>query len=688
MNRKLIIKQNGYKDCGPSCLLSIMRYYGLEASHEEVSYLLKMDKEGTNAYEIINGSKSFGFDGYGIHYTYEEIVNNKISFPIICHVLVNNMYHFIVVYKVKKNKLIIMDPSSQNSKITKEYFKEIYQNTSIVIYPVKEIKKLSNYISLFKLLKEYLSQEKANVIKFVILSILTIVLGIISNYLILIAVDILLPNFDQNVLLKVSIIFTNIFILRNIFNYIKNKILFNIEKNISININNEFIRKYFNLPYQFFKNKSTGETISRLNDLNNFKNFFSQIITNIFTNSLLIFISFIILMNINKKLFIITLIELIIYVLIVILEKDKINKKSEQILISNSDYEKILTESIYGYETNKNLDMINETIKKIEIGYIKNINKTVQYEIILNKQFFLKETITNISYIITTILGVIYINEGVITLGEFMLYNSVISYFSMPIKDILDLEPIILYMKNIYNRINDIIMVRQNDKQEVEKKIKEDIIIKDLTYKRGNKRLFDNVNLKIMYGDKVLIYGNSGIGKSTIMKVIMKYLEEYEGDIYFGNINLKDISSNNIRKNITYVSQNNFINNDTFKNNIIYERNIDESQYEKVLEICNLNKLRDKNKSRNDFMIEEDGFNISGGERQKILLARSILKETNYLVLDEALSEVGVDEEKEIINKLFDYFEDKTIIYISHKKEIIDMFKKKYKIERRKGNVK
>jgi ABC-type bacteriocin/lantibiotic exporter with double-glycine peptidase domain len=85
-------------------------------------------------------------------------------------------------------------------------------------------------------------------------------------------------------------------------------------------------------------------------------------------------------------------------------------------------------------------------------------------------------------------------------------------------------------------------------------------------------------------------------------------------------------------------------------------------------------------------MIEDNGFNISGGERQKIVLARSLLKKSNYLILDEALSEVGVKEEKEIINKIFCYFKEKTIIYISHKKEIINMFDLKYKLERRKGD--
>ncbi len=688
MNKKIIVKQNGYKDCGPACLLSIMRYFGLEASHEEVSYILNTDIDGTSAYDIINGCRTFGFDGYGIHYTYDEIINNQISFPIICHVKIDNMFHFIVVYKVKRNKLIIMDPASIRDKITKEEFKKIYLNTSLVIYPVKEIKKISNHVSLVKLISEYLLFEKTDLIKFIILSIITIVLSIITNYYLLICVDYVIPNYSDKLFFKIIILFTNIYLFRNLFNYYRNKLMFNIEKNISLRLNMDIIRKYFNLPYQFFKSKSTGEIISRLNDMSSFKSFISQIISNMFANILLVFISFIILLSLNMKLFIISLVELFLYFFLVVLFRKKSNIRSEEVLISNSLYEKNLSECIYGYETNKNLNMINENIKKLEMSYLKYLNKNKLYEFTMNKQFILKEFVSNICYIFSMSFGIIYVYEGIISIGEFLLFNSVINYFKEPIKDILDLEPSFIYLKRVYNRMNDIIIMRSLVEKGIFCDLKSDISFKNLSYKRRGYLLFDRLNFDIKYGSKFMIYGNSGVGKSTIMKILMKYLSEYEGDIFFGKLNLKDISCECILENITYVSQNEFLNNESIKDNIICGRNVDIEEYENVLDICNLKKFRDGNNERNEFLIEEDGFNISGGERQKIILAKSILKKSNYYIFDEALSEVGVKEEIEIIKKLFLYLGDKTVIYISHKKEIIDLFEKKYKVERRRSNDK
>lgn len=685
LNKKLIVKQNGFKDCGASCLLSIMKYYGCEASHEEVTFTLKTGVDGTNAYNIINGSRLYGFDGYGIHYTYEEIINSEVSFPIICHVIKNNIYHFIVVYKVNKNSLTIMDPGSNITKMTFDEFKKIYQETSLVIYPVKKINNLVNKNKLLDVIIDYLKLEKKNLIMIISTSTILIILSILINYFTLIIIDYILPNYNYSLLIKITISFLITSIIKNIINYIRGKLIIKVNSKLTINLNNNIIKKLFNLPYQFFKNKSTPEVISRINDLKEFKDSFSEIIINISTNILLVFISFILLLKINIKLFIIYIIEINIYILITLIYKNKNNKHIDEILINESNYNKTLNDSIYSYEINKNLNLNNNTLKNIEISYIKNDYSHKIYDYSINFQILLKELISNLTYIISLFISTICIHKNIMTLGNFLLFNSLIYYFTEPLKNILELEPNINYLKNIYRRINDLLLVSTEETNKTDKIIRGNIVIKNLYYLVNEKELFSNVSFKIKYGSKFLIYGNSGNGKSTIIKILLKYLNDYKGNIFIDNKNIKDIDSNIISNSMTYVSQNNFILNDTLRNNIIYGRRINDEEYERVIHICNLDTLRNSNKLRNNMIIEEDGFNISGGERQKIILARSILKESEFIILDEALSEIGVEEEKEIIKKLFNYFKEKTIIYISHKQEIIEMFNEKYKLERSKA---
>lgn len=679
---KYYVRQNGFKDCGPSCLLSIMKYYGCEASHEEVSYILKTDQNGTNAYNIINGSRSFGFDGYGIHLSYDEIIENKISFPIICHVKKDNMFHFIVVYKVKKNKLYIMDPSSNKEIINSDEFKNIYLNTSIFVYPVKDVKCEVSKDSMLTYLFTLIRLERNSIIKLTIFSIVAVILGILLNYYFYIIVDYLLPHYNNYHLFVLSILFLIIVLIKSIINYIKGKVLINIIEKISINFNNLVLFKIFNLPYLFFKNKSSGEVISRINDLKEFKEVISQIIVNVLVDCILVSISVIVLLLINIKLFALYLFEMILYLIIVLIYRRIFRIKSENILVSEGKYNKSLNDNIYGYESNLNINLINESLKEIQIRNIDNTLKSSSYSKTLNSQMFLKELIVDSVYIISLLISAFFIHNNVITIGEVFLFNGVIYYFTEPLKNILDLDPNINHIKNIYNRINDLLIYKNKTEEDTLEEIKGDINIKNLSYSYDGLNYLFKANFNIKYGSRALIYGNSGIGKSTILKIMLKYLNDYKGDIYLNNINIKDINKNIIANSFTYVSQNSYIKNDTLKNNIIYYRNISNEEYEKVIHICNLDKLRNSSKLRDNFIIEDDGFNVSGGERQKIVLARSLLKHSNYILLDEALSEVGFNEEKQIIERLFETFKDKTIIYVSHKKEIIDLFKEKYEIRK------
>lgn len=149
-----------------------------------------------------------------------------------------------------------------------------------------------------------------------------------------------------------------------------------------------------------------------------------------------------------------------------------------------------------------------------------------------------------------------------------------------------------------------------------------------------------------------------------------------------GTVNLKDISDDSIRKSFTYVGQNEKLFNDTLKGNILMGRNVNENKYKSIIKITKIDEIINSKSLKENFLIEEDGFNLSGGERQRIILARALLKESNYLLIDEALSEVDYNLEKNIVLNLFKYYKNKTIIYVSHKKEIEKLFNKKIILEK------
>ena len=209
-----------------------------------------------------------------------------------------------------------------------------------------------------------------------------------------------------------------------------------------------------------------------------------------------------------------------------------------------------------------------------------------------------------------------------------------------------------------------------------------DIIIKNLEFSYNNKKnILNNINLNINNKDKVLVLGSSGSGKSTLLKILYKYYDIGRDKVYINNHDINDFSLQDIRKNITYISQNELLYNDTIRNNIILDRNIDDKSF---LDICNMvyvNEIIKDNMLSYNYNLEENGANISGGQRQRIILARALLKDSKIILIDEGLNEIDINLERKILKNIFSYYKDKTIIIISHRLDNMDLYNKVINIE-------
>lgn len=630
---------------------------------------------------MVEGMKKIGFDGYGIKKSINDISNEIL--PVIAHVKINNILHYVVIYEInfKRKYFKIMDPAYGMKRISFDEFNKIFLDTVLVFYPISVIPSIKSKFSLWNYLYKYLITKKEIIISLTVLSFIIIIFTIINNYYFKLIIDYILVNYSNTFLLTATFLFSVIIFLKNMFNYFRGKLLIKINSFINVNLTNNIIKHIMNLPYQFFKTKPTGEVISRINELNEFKTTLSQLFLSLSVDVFLILISMIILLIINKILFAITILIVFIYVIVVFLYSQLYKNKIYLIQTQEGIYSKELVESLEGYETIKNLNLINLFIDKLSIKFIGLIHKIKSFEKSLNNQIFIKNIIFDLGILLIISIGTYFVHNNFLSLGDLVVYNTLLLFFLEPIKQLLDLEPNLRYVKISYERINELLMIKTEESKNLKSIILNgNIKINNLSYSYNDiDYIFKNINLNIKKSSKLLIYGKSGVGKSTFVKIILKYINNYEGEIYINDLNLKDISVETIKNSFTYVSQKEILFADTLENNILLDRDISLVEYEEILKISKVDIIRNAKKFRNLFYIEENGFNLSGGERQKIILARALLKKSNFLILDEALSEVGFKEEVEIIKEIFKKFKDKTIIYISHKKEIMNEFKDKYR---------
>ena len=684
--KKNIVFQEGLKDCGASCLLSIIKYFGGNISMDRLIELTKTTKEGTNFYNIQQPGKEIGLISKG--YKIDSIDKlYELEKPFISQIVINNYNHFVVVYKIKNDKITIMDPTKGMIKISKEEFEEKWTGYILILEPYKKmpIYNENNYI--LSLLKQIIIDNKKIIINLISLTIITILSTCIYSYYFKILIDKII-NTDKFNLLIITIIFLIIFFIKCFIEYLRNNLLLYLNQKIDLSIITKTINKIISLPYNYYKNKTTGEMISRINDLFYIKNVISKIIITIFLDIVLSITTMIILFNINKTMSIYLFIIIILYLIIFLIFRPIIKNMTNINQEDNSKINSLLVESIGSYETIKGLNLENTFQNKINKLYLNSINNNLNFSKIINIQELFNDLFEGIMLLFIVYLGSTYIMDKSLTLGSLITYNSLVYYFLNPIRNSLDFYKDLFYVKNSIQRINNILNYKYEKLDKVSNlNINGDILIKNLEFTYNNKnKIINNISLKIKSREKVLILGSSGSGKSTLLKIIYKYYDINRDKVYLNNYDINDFTLRDIRTNITYISQNEQLYNDTIRNNIILERGIDDKSFYDVCKMVYVNDIIKDNMLSYDYNLEENGANISGGQRQRIILARSLLKNSQIILIDEGLNEIDINLERKILKNIFNYFNDRTIIIVSHRFDNMDLYDKVINIE--KGMIK
>ena len=290
MKKYPFVKQDNIKDCGVASLLSIIKYYGGLISIQKLREMTKTNKNGTTAYHLIEAAQNLGFESYGIRCKMENF--EQINFPAIAHTIIDKTYkHFVVIYDVnfKKQKIIISDPMIGIKKMKFDEFKEIYNDILIIMYPVKKINYEKNQNIFLKTLKKQFLNKK--IILILLMSILYVILNLITI--------IFLKNLK---LLSFCFLFI---LLKIVLDYIKNKLVINFNYKTNLNITKEVFNKIIKLPYNFYRNITTGDMISRINDLQSIENMLLAMLISYFLNFNLVIASSILICFISFKIFII-----------------------------------------------------------------------------------------------------------------------------------------------------------------------------------------------------------------------------------------------------------------------------------------------------------------------------------------------------------------------------------------------
>lgn len=674
-------------DCGPTCLRMIARYYGKKFSVQQLRENSYIQRTGVNLLGISEAAESIGLRTTGIRTTIDKL-KQQSKLPCILHW---NQMHFVVLYRVEKSKgktyFHIADPAYGLLKYEEEELKKCWISTrqggvekgiamlvetTPQFYETEPIR--YEKLSLWYLLR-YVRPYKKMIVQLFLGILGGSILQLIFPFLTQTIVDQGIGHRNMNFIQLILVAQLMLVFSRTLIEVIRRCILLHISTRVNVALISDFLVKLMKLPMRFFDSKLAGDLIRRIEDHRTIEAFLTQSVLNILFSVLTITIFGIVLAIYSWKIFLVFLAFSMFYigwVKLFMKKRADLNRKNFEQMALNQDN---LMQLVYGMQDIKLLgcerqkrwewENIQASLFRINLRSL-NLGQWQQVGAVL---------INEVKNILITVMSATAVLNGDITLGIMLSIQYIIGQMQGPVEQFVyfvqqsqDAMLSLERLGEIHSKENE-----ESDSMETVNQVsgKDSISLRGLQFTYGSeksKRIIKGIDLDIPAGKTTAIVGLSGSGKTTLIKLMLGFYPPTEGSVMVGETPLQRISFKEWRKHCGVVMQEGFIFSDTIANNIAPDADvIDRERLLYAVKMANIKDFIESLPLRYNTRIGSTGQGLSQGQKQRILIARAIYRDPDYLFFDEATNALDTDNEKAIQENLNQFFDDKTVVVVAHR---------------------
>lgn len=675
-------KQPDQMDCGPTCLRMIARHYGKNFSLQRLREISGINREGVSLLGISEAAEKIGFRTTGIKLPLSQI--KEVEFPIILHWDQN---HFVVLYKIKGKKFFVADPAKGLIEYTEAEFSKHWLSTTtggesegvlLTLSPSPDFYTQDgdkNDGLDFSYLLKYLYRYKQLVIQLFVGLGVGSLLQLILPFLTQSVVDIGINTRNLNFIYIILIAQTMLFIGRMSVDFIRSWILLHISTRINISILTDFLIKLMKLPMGYFDTKMTGDILQRMNDQKRIESFLTGSTLSVIFSMFNLVIFAVVLAYYNINIFIIFVVSSILYSLWVVFflkRRRTLDFKRFDISAKNQSAVVQLISGMQEIKLNNCEQQKRWEWERIQAGLFRfNVKSLALGQYQQAGTFFINEG----KNILITFLVAKSVIDGQLTLGAMMAVQYIIGQLNSPIEQMLGFVQQLQDAKISLERLNEI--REMDDEEPVDKtfirELPQDksINMQNLSFTypgAGNEPVLSQINLSIPAGKTTAIVGMSGSGKTTILKLLLRFYEPQKGDIKIGNSYLNQVSFRYWRGLCGVVMQDGFIFSDSIAKNIaVGDEYPDMAKLKHAINVANINDFVESLPLGLNTKIGSEGNGISQGQKQRILIARAVYKDPEYIFFDEATNALDANNEKVIMENLESFFKGRTVVVVAHR---------------------
>lgn len=673
-------KQMDQMDCGPTCLRMVAKWYGRNFSIQKLRTLCQINRGGVSLLGISEAAEKLGFRSLGVRLTIDQL--KQAELPCILHW---RQRHFVVLYKIDKKGFLIADPSKGLTKYTEGEFtqnwysnKHLYDGITLLLSPsssfFKDEEEKVNELKWSSMLRYFYVYRKL-FIQLVIGLGLGTLLSLIAPFLTQSVVDIGINTRNLNFVYLILIAQIMFFIGNTSVNFIRSWILLHISTRVNISILTDFLIKLMKLPVAFFETKTTGDIIQRMNDQQRIESFLTTTTLSALFSMFNLIIFTVVLIYYDTIIFAVSFLCTILYtvwILLFLKQRRELNNKQFDNSAGNQN---VIVELVNGMQEIKLNNCEQQKRWNWEHMQARLFRFKVKSLALNQYQQAGSMFINQAKNIIITFLSVKAVIEGDLTLGGMMSVQFIVGQVSSPVEQMLGFIQTYQDARISLERLNEIHSLEDEESTEghwvYELPLNKGITIRNLTFRYpgpANDPILDNINIYIPEGKTTAIVGMSGSGKTTILKLLLRFFEPEKGDIKVGGIALSQVSFKTWRKSCGAVMQDGFIFSDTIAANIaVGDEYPDQPRLQQSIKVANIGEFIEEAPFGLNTKIGAGGNGISQGQKQRLLIARAVYKDPDYLFFDEATNALDANNERAIMDNLLQFCEGRTVVVVAHR---------------------
>lgn len=678
------VKQKDAMQCGIASLSMICQYYGNKYSIDYLSRLCHATTEGVSMLGITETASKLGLLTMTAYVSPSDLLRNDVTLPAILHWKQN---HFVVLYKIKSNTFYIADPAKGLIKCPFSEFVDKWVSTAIngkdkgVAMFIettpdfyKKSEDVNNNIESYKFLIHYLGIYQKLFTQIIVGLLLGCLLQLILPFLTQSIVDIGIKHNDIGFIWLVLLGELMIVSGRTATDFIRRWLLLHISMRINISLISDFFIKLLKLPMSFFDTKLMGDLLQRMGDHSRVQNFLTgQVLSVIFT-----FLSFIIfgivLFIYDGKIFSVFVTGSVIYGLWIssFLQRRKVldyEKFEQQAISQNRTYQFITSMQeikLQDCEQRRRWEWEDSQAElfKIQMKSLKLQQTQEAGSVFINE----------VKNILITVFAATAVINGQITLGAMLAIQYIVGQLNSPVEQFMSFIYSLQDVKISLERINEIHKGKNEESNENLAKAfnsKKSIIIEGIDFRYdpyAMKKTLDGVSFKIPDGKVTAIVGASGSGKTTLIKLILGYYPVTSGSIFIAGRNINEYNLKWWRRHCGVVMQDGVIFSESIARNIaVDDGDIDVDCLEKAAKIANIHDYVIGLPLKYNTLIGRDGVGLSQGQKQRILIARAVYKNPDFIFLDEATNALDAKNERAIVENLNEFYKGRTVVVVAHR---------------------